>query len=133
MLKISDAFRADDIAQVMKHIDTLFVDIPSTLWIGARENFFHAIIHNTFSLLDIMMESERNYAGTRPDITVFTKTHIYVLEFKRKGSAEEALAQIIDKGYFRPFQLDDRKKVAIGIKFDPEKKAIAEYQTKEII
>ncbi len=132
VLKINDAFQAGDIDAVMKTIDTLFVNIPNTLWAGAKENFFHAIIHNTFSLLDILMESDRNYAGTRPDLTVFTETHIYVLEFKRDRSAEEALSQIIDKDYFRPFQLDDRKKVAIGIKFDIEKKAIDGYLVQEL-
>ncbi len=132
VLNIARAFRTHDLPQVMKLIDTLFVNIPNTLWTGAGERFYHAIIQTAFGLLDILMESERNYAGMRPDITVFTKTHIYVLEFKRKGSAEEALAQIIDKDYFRPFQLDGRRKVAIGIKFDVEKKAIAKYLAQEI-
>ncbi len=140
VLDIGDAFQANDIPQVMKHIDALFVNIPSTLWAGARENFFHAIIQTAFGLLDILMESGRNYAGTRPDITVFTKTHIYVLEFKRVGTVEEALAQdlsrtgfgILTKDYFRPFQLDKRRKVAIGIKFDVDKKAVAEYRVQEL-
>lgn len=127
VLDIGDAFRSNDIESVIKLVDTQFASIPNTLWVGAGERFYHAIIHNTFGLLDVLMESERNYAGARPDITVFTQTHIYVLEFKLNGSAEAALSQIIDKDYFRPFQADGRKKVAIGVNFSSEKKAIEEY------
>ncbi|SEM31011.1 PD-(D/E)XK nuclease superfamily protein [bacterium A37T11] len=112
----------------MKLIDTSFSLIPNTLWGKAKEQLYHAIIQNTFSLVGLILESDRNYAGTRPDISVFTKTHIYVLELKLDGSAEAALKQIFEKNYFRPFQTDNRKKVAIGINFSSEKKAIAEYK-----
>ncbi|SEO17531.1 PD-(D/E)XK nuclease superfamily protein [bacterium A37T11] len=129
---IGEALRTGDVSQVLKLLDTLFVNIPSSLWIGAKEQFYHAIIQNTFGLLNIMMESEKSYAGTRPDITVFTPTHIYVFEFKLDKTASEALNQILDKNYFRPFQADDRKKIAIGINFSSEKKAISEYEVKEL-
>lgn len=127
---IAQAFRAGDIDRVMKLLDTLFANIPSTLWIGAKEQFYHAIIHNTFGLLNIMMDSERNYAGIRPDITVFTTTHIYVLEFKLGQTADKALSQIIEKDYFRPFQHDSRRKIAVGVNFSSEKKAVETYQIK---
>lgn len=132
VLRLSQAFRAGDIGRVMALVDALFSHIPSTLWVGAKEQFYHAIIQNTFGLLDVFMESERNYAGTRPDITVFTPTHIYVLEFKLDQSAETALNQILEKDYFRPFQSDSRKKVAIGVSFSSEKKAIEAYLVKEV-
>src|SRR5690606_17117813 len=50
VLRISQAFRAGDIGQVMTLIDTLFSHIPNTLWMGAKEQFYHAIIQNTFGL-----------------------------------------------------------------------------------
>lgn len=128
---IGQALRSGDVGQVIKLLDSLFVNIPSTLWIGAKEQFYHAIIQNTFGLLNIMMESERNYAGIRPDVTVFTATTIYVFEFKLDETAALALSQIIEKDYFRPFQNDNRQKVAVGISFSSEKKAIAGYEVRE--
>ncbi|SFC09378.1 PD-(D/E)XK nuclease superfamily protein [Parapedobacter composti] len=132
VLRLLQAFRAGDIKQVMTLVDTLFSHIPNTLWAGAKEQFYHAIIQNTFGLLDVMMESDRNYAATRPDITVFTPTHIYVLEFKLDQPAETALNQIIEKDYFRPFQSDGRKKVAIGVRFSSEKKAVEAYLVRDV-
>ena len=132
VLQIAQAFRTDDMPRVMQLIDTLFAHIPNTLWTGATERFYHAIIHNTFGLLDIFMESERNYAGIRPDLTVFTKTHIYVLEFKLDSSAAAALEQVTGKDYFRPFAADPRTKVALGINFSSERRGVAEYLSETI-
>lgn len=132
VLHIARAFQNHDIDLVMRLLDTLFVHIPNTLWTGATERFYHAIVQNTFSLLDIFMESERNYAGIRPDITVFTQTHIYVLEFKLDKPAKVALDQLLDRNYFRPFQNDNRKKVAIGISFSSEKRAVDDFMVQEL-
>lgn len=132
VFRMAQAFRAGDLDAIIKMIDGLFVHIPSTLWIGAKEQFYHAIIQNTFGLLNIMMESEKNYSGTRPDVTVFTHTHIYVFEFKLDRSAEEAVQQILERDYFRPFQQDARAKVAIGINFSSEKRAIEQYEVREV-
>jgi len=54
------------------------------------------------------------------------------VEFKLDKSAEAALNQIIDKDYFRPFRSDNRKKVAIGISFSTERKAIDAYLVKDL-
>ena len=40
---------------------------------------------------------------------VETQNYIYIFEFKRDGSAEEALKQIEDMGYAREYAADGRK------------------------
>lgn len=77
------------------------------------------------------MDSERNYAGIRPDITVFTSTHIYVFEFKLDQAAELALQQIFNKDYFRPFQMDARQKFAVGVNFSSKTKAVDNFLVQE--
>ena len=48
-------------------------------------------------------------------------------EFKLNGSAQEALEQIKDKGYAKPYAADSRKIIALGINFSSEKGTIDEF------
>ncbi|SEM22208.1 PD-(D/E)XK nuclease superfamily protein [bacterium A37T11] len=126
------AFIRNDIPYVIEVLDTLFISIPNPVWIGATERFFHGIIFNTFQLLGINQESEISNAVGRLDIAVKTNTHIYALEFKLDKTADEALNQILDSSYLKPYQLDPRQKVAIGINFSSKMKSVAEYLVKEL-
>ena len=45
------------------------------------------------------------------------QNYIYIFEFKRDGSAEEALKQIEDMGYAREYAADGRKIYQIGCNF----------------
>lgn len=53
----------------------------------------------------------------RVDCVVETPNYIYIFEFKRDGSAEEALKQIEDMGYAREYAADGRKIYQIGCNF----------------
>jgi hypothetical protein len=55
-----------------------------------------------------------------------------VLEFKLDATAQKAIDQIFNKDYLRPYQLDHRKKVAIGINFTSTDKKIADYLVEEV-
>jgi hypothetical protein len=52
---------------------------------------------------------------------------VYVFEFKLNGTAEEALAQIDEKGYAIPYEAGDRKVVKIGAAFDKDERNIARW------
>ena len=56
--------------------------------------------------------------------------YIYLFEFKRDKSADEALAQIEEKKYAEPFLSDKRKLFKIGVNFDSKEKNISEYKVK---
>ena len=49
---------------------------------------------------------------------------------KLNGSAQEALDQIKDKGYAKPYAADSRKVIALGINFSSEKGTIDEFKVK---
>ena len=51
------------------------------------------------------------------DLVVKTDSYIYVMEFKLDGTAEEALRQIEEKYYARPFESDPRRLFKIGVNF----------------
>ena len=61
---------------------------------------------------------EDTQAAGRADIVVKYRKAIYVFELKRDGTADEALAQIREKGYAAPYLADGRPVWAIGLAFD---------------
>jgi hypothetical protein len=130
--QLKRAFTGNDISKVIGIMDTLFAGIPNPLWIGARESFFHGLLHNTFQLLGINPESEVSSSNGRSDFIIKTPSHIYIMEFKLDGSATDALNQILEKGYLRPYQLDPRKKTIIGINFSSAKRQVEGYEVKDI-
>ena len=57
---------------------------------------------------------------------VQTDQYIYIMELKMDASADEALKQIEDKGYAKPFATDSRKLFKIGVDFFSQTRRIAE-------
>ena len=51
----------------------------------------------------------------------------FVFEMKVSGTAQDALAQIDDKGYAIPYQTVDRNVVKIGVKFDVDTRTPEEW------
>ena len=60
----------------------------------------------------------------RIDLVLKASKFCYVMEFKLDGTAEEALAQIEDKHYTLPFEVNEQKIVRIGMNFSKETKNI---------
>jgi hypothetical protein len=62
------------------------------------------------------------------DMLIKTTDYIYILEFKLDRSAEEALRQIDDRHYAKPFLHDGRKIIQIGINFSTKTKCIEGWE-----
>ena len=56
---------------------------------------------------------------------------MYVFELKVDKSAEEALAQIDDKGYMIPYHVEGKRLVKVGISFDSKQRTIADWIVRE--
>ena len=92
------------------------------------EQNFEVAVYLIFSLMGQYVKTEVHSAKGRADCIVETDDYIYIFEFKRDGSAEEALAQIETQGYALPYVADKRKLFKIGVNFDSEKRTIAEWR-----
>ena len=57
-----------------------------------------------------------------------TQDYVYIMEFKLNGSADEALAQIREKGYAAPFAKGSRTVYKIGVNFSDELRNIQEVK-----
>ena len=66
------------------------------------------------------------------DVTIQTPEYVYILELKLDRSAEEALEQIKDNQYARPYQTDGRKVFLIGANFSSETRTVEKWLVEEL-
>lgn len=112
-------------------LTALFASIPYTTNDAPFEHYFQTVLYLVFTLLDQYTHCELHTAQGRIDCTVETDRFIYLFEFKRDASAEEALRQIHDKNYSAPFTADNRKLFKIGVNFDSKKRALDDWKVEE--
>ena len=107
----------------MKRLDSLFADGNYQI-IGNAEKYFHNAVYIIFKMLGFYVEVEHATSDGRIDLLIKTKNFIYIIEFKIDKSADEALQQIEDKQYAKPFEADSRKVYKIGVNFSTESRRI---------
>jgi uncharacterized protein involved in tellurium resistance len=130
--KIKQFMERGEIDKIENILNTIFKSLPYELWQKENEHFYHAIIHLTFTLLGVYVQSEVQTSDGRMDALIHFKDYIYCIEFKLDKSADEAIQQIKDKGYLEPFAYENKKRIAIGINFSTEKKKVEELKWEQI-
>ena len=106
-----------------ERIDTLLASVPYEVKLD-YEVHFQNFIYLLFMLMGFYTNVEYHTAKGRADLILKTDKYIYVMEFKRNDSAQNAMQQIKDKGYANPFKLDGRKVVLIGANFASDMSAL---------
>ena len=99
--------------------------------IGDEEIYFQNTLYTFCKMLGLYVEVERHTSDGRMDILMQTREYIYVMELKVNKTADEALQQIEDKDYAKPFDTDERKLFKIGINFNTEKRLIDDWKVVE--
>ena len=83
-----------------------------------RERYFQYTFYLILRLLGVYtVRAEERQSQGRVDCVVETPDYVYVFEFKLDGTAAEALRQIEEHGYARPYEADKRKVCRIGVSF----------------
>ena len=97
-----------------------------------RESYFNYTFYLIFRMVSVYATYiEKEQSQGRSDCIVETPQYVYIFEFKLDGRADEALKQIEDKGYARPYAGDKRKLFKIGATFSSQTGTIEEWMTKE--
>ena len=97
-----------------------------------RERYFHYTFYLIMRLISVYtVYTEKVQSHGRVDCIVETPEYIYIFEFKLDGTADEAMRQIVDKGYAREYESDSRKLYKIGAVFSSETGTIEEWKTVE--
>ena len=110
------SLREGDIEGFMERLQSFLSACPYELE-PQQERHFQSVMFILTSLCGYYVEIEEHTNKGRMDMTIKTKDYIYIFEFKFNKSAEEALAQIDEKGYAERFQSDGRSIVKVGVNF----------------
>jgi len=111
----------------MSRLDSMFADQHYQI-VGDAELYFHNVVYVVFKMLGFYVDVERHTSDGRMDMLIQTKDYIYIFEFKIDRSANEALAQIEEKQYAKPFETDSRKLYKIGVNFSSITRRIDDWK-----
>ncbi len=125
---LTRAFLKNDMEKAVSIINSLFKDIPNQLFEARKESYYHSLIHLAFRYLGLLIESEVNTSDGRMDAVVYTPERIFILEFKLDKSADEAVDQILSKGYAEKYRQEGKELLGVGINFDSQKKAVGDWK-----
>ena len=115
--KIVKGLASGEPDEVMEGLKCFFENIPYDLQVK-YERYYQSLFVSIFLMLNARVATEVKTARGRIDAVVETPRFVYVFEFKIRGTSEEALAQIEEKGYAAKFASDPRKLFKIGCAFD---------------
>ena len=130
LLGFCKAVYRNDIEAALEHMRTYMATIPYDLE-NHSEKHYLTIFYLMFSFLNIYIRTEVKSAIGRADAVMHMPDTIYVFELKVDKSAEEALAQIDEKGYMLPYHSEGKRLVKIGISFDSTQRTIRDWKIKE--
>ena len=95
------------------------------------EYYYETIFYLVFSFMNRHVQTQVKTCCGRADMVMYTAKAIYVFELKMNKTAQDALAQIDEKGYMIPYSADGRKLVKCGISFSTKTRTIEEWEIKE--
>ena len=119
--------RSGEIDSFMNRFVALYANIPYVNDEKETESNFQNVIYIVFMLLGQFAKTEVHNAVGRADVILETQDYIFIFEFKRDKSAKEALDQIEDKGYAKPYAADSRKLYKVGVNFLTDTRTIDEW------
>ena len=127
VFSLSSALQQGRPEDFMSVLSSLFAGTPYQIQGNAEKDFQYAI-YIIMELLGIYIDAERQTSNGRIDLLIRTDRFIYVIELKVDSSAEEALRQIEEKGYAKPFASDSRRLYRIGVNFSTSTRRIEEWK-----
>ena len=96
-----------------------------------NEYYYETIFYLIFSFMNRHIQTQVKTCRGRADMVMYTRKTIYVFELKINKPAQEALAQIDEKGYMIPYTADGRKLVKCGISFSTQTRTIEDWVVQE--
>ena len=127
MLDIVDAFVSGEPERAMRSLQAFFAGIDYKMKMD-NENNFHNAFYLLTHILGLDVETEVHTSDGSIDLTIDTDEFFYIIELKYDHSAEEALRQIEEKRYSRPWQNGEREVFLIGVAFSSKTRCIEEWK-----
>ena len=132
VLQVIEALGKGECEKLHQLMVSFFASIPYSQRRKDDEREKERYFQYTFYLVLRMISSytifiEKEQSEGRVDCIIETPLYIYIFEFKRDGSAKEALQQIEDMGYAREYFSDKRKIFKIGCSFSSKTGTIDDW------
>ncbi len=121
--RLIDALGESDVDLFFEVLQIFFAKIPYTIQLK-NEKYYQTIFYLIFTLMGLRIQAEVTTNRGRIDAVVETEKEIFIFEFKLQGTAEEALQQILDKGYGQKYQDRGKPLRLFGVSFDPTERNV---------
>ena len=133
LANVSRSLYAGDVSSFRRQLTALLSSTTYRMRNRQDEVELERYFQYTFFLVMKMIgtcfvEIEKETSQGRIDCVVETPGYVYILEFKRDGSASSALRQIEEKGYALPYAADPRRLFRIGVNFSSKTGTVAEFE-----
>ena len=119
------------IDEAMERLRTFMGGIPYEMAEKATELHYENNLFIIFVLIGVDARPEWHTSGGRIDLLLRMRNYIYIIELKRDGTPDEALAQIREKDYGRQFAGDPRPIINLGVTFSTDTRNITAWKAEE--
>lgn len=120
------------IDEAIERLRMFMAGIPYEFADNATELHYENNLFIIFILIGVDARPEWHTSDGRIDLLLSMRNYIYIIELKRDGTPEEALAQIRKKDYARQFAADPRPIVNLGITFSTQTRNITAWKAEEL-
>jgi len=127
LTRLVNALRKHDIDRFFEILQVYYANIDYDLHIK-HEKYYQAISFSIFLMFSLRIGSKVKTNREQIDVVIPLDDHIYLFEFKRDRTAQEALDQINNNAYYEKYHLHDKSITLISINFDSEKRQIEEWK-----
>lgn len=133
IFSLDDDIRKGDAKSMMKRFESLFATIPYPAAKGEKaakitEQNFQSVFYLVFTLLGQWSEVEVYNNVGRADCVLVNGNDVFIFEFKVDSSAGEALKQIEENGYAKPYEASGKKITRIGANFSTKTRNLTEWK-----
>ena len=133
VMQMSRSLRMGDFPGFMTTLTAFLASVPYTMRRKdsepERERYFQYTFYLVLRLLGTyIVDVEVAQSQGRVDCVLRTKADAYVVEFKLDGTADEALRQIAERGYARPYDGGALRVHRVGVSFSSETGTIGEWR-----
>jgi len=135
-VRLRPALESGDSEALRMQMAGFFASIPGEWYtkspIARYEGYWASVVYALFASLGFEVIGEDSSNRGRADLTVKTRTGIWIFEFKVKGldksGDKNPLVQIRERGYAAKYSFLGLPVHEIGIVFDPEKREIEGWE-----
>ncbi|MDE6297193.1 MAG: AAA family ATPase, partial [Muribaculaceae bacterium] len=132
VVEMVECFIEGDPEEAMRALQAFFAGIDYKMGID-NENNFHNALYLLTHIIGLDTKTEVHTSNGSIDLTIDTDDFLYIIELKYDHSAQEALQQIEEKRYARPWQNEDREVFLIGASFSSKTRCIEDWKIKRLI